>query len=169
MVIRIRNQQRSKSLNLRRIRKDLARAASLLCLPDAELSILFVGSARMKSLNSEYRGIPRETDVLSFAMNEGQLFPARASRYTLHPPQADQPGLAPHSSPSLTLGDIVISVPRASRQAREYGVTFPAELRRLLIHGLLHLAGYDHEKGRYQKARMEKKEKELLYALKEMD
>jgi len=157
MVIRIRNQQRSKSLNLRRIRKDLARAASLLCLADTELSILFVGSARMKSLNAEYRGIPRETDVLSFAMNEGQSFPPRASRLT------------PHSSPSLTLGDIVISVPRASRQAREYGVAFPEELRRLLIHGLLHLAGFDHEKGRYQKARMEKREKELLYALKEMD
>ena len=157
MVIRIRNQQRSKSLNLRRIRKDLARAASLLCLADTELSILFVGSARMKSLNAEYRGIPRETDVLSFAMNEGQSFPPRASRLT------------PHSSPSLTLGDIVISVPRASRQAREYEVAFPEELRRLLIHGLLHLAGFDHEKGRYQKARMEKREKELLYALKEMD
>lgn len=169
MVIRIRNQQRSKSLNLRKVRKDLAVAGTVLGLAGAELSILFVGSAKMRSLNSAYRGIPRETDVLSFAMNEGQTFPARASRYMLHPPRADQPGLAPHSSPFLTLGDIVISVPRTIQQAEEYGVAFHEELRRLLIHGLLHLAGYDHEKGRYQKARMKKKEKDLLNALKEMD
>jgi rRNA maturation RNase YbeY len=112
----------------------------------------------MKSLNAEYRGIPRETDVLSFPLDVEPTQRAAARPLPF----------APCPLPVL-LGDIVISVPRASRQAREYGVAFPAELRRLLIHGLLHLAGFDHEKGRYQKARMEKKEKELLYALKEMD
>lgn len=132
-------------------------AGAVIGLADTELSILFVGSAKMKSLNSQYRGIPRETDVLSFAMNEGQSFPPGASRFT------------PHSSPSLTLGDIVISVPRAARQAKAIGVSFHEEVRRLLVHGLLHLTGYDHEAGRYQKARMEKKEKELLNALAEMD
>jgi len=152
MVIRIRNQQRSKSLNLRKVRKDLAGAGALLGLADVELSIVFTGSMRMRSLNANYRGIPKETDVLSFPME------TPSSRF----PVSVHPSL-------LMLGDIVISVPRASRQAREYGVTFHEELRRLLIHGLLHLAGYDHEKGRYQKVRMEKKEKELLNALKEMD
>jgi probable rRNA maturation factor len=126
----------------------------LLCLPDAELSILFVGSARMKSLNSEYRGIPRETDVLSFAMNEGVSFPPGASRFT---------------SRSSVLGDIVISVPRTAKQAAEYGFAFREELQRLLMHGLLHLAGYDHEKGRRQRLEMEKKERELLHAVQGMD
>jgi probable rRNA maturation factor len=157
MAIRIKNLQRSKSLDLRRVSRDLAKALALLGLEGAELSVLFVGSAKMKSLNSAYRGIPRETDVLSFAMNEGKAFPTGAS------------GLTPPSSRSLVLGDIVISVPRTVEQAAEYGVAFGEELIRLLIHGLLHLAGYDHEKGRQQRLKMEKKERELLHALQGMD
>ncbi len=65
----------------------------------------------------------------------------------------------------LILGDLVINLPKAKRQASEHGVSFSEELRRLIIHGLLHLAGYDHEKNRYQKRKMKLKEKELLFAL----
>jgi probable rRNA maturation factor len=68
----------------------------------------------------------------------------------------------------LVLGDIVISIPRTVEQAAEYGFAFREELLRLLIHGLLHLAGYDHEKDR-QRLKMEKKERELLHALQGMD
>jgi probable rRNA maturation factor len=125
---------------------------------DAELSVSFIGSVRMKSLNARYRGIPKETDVLSFPMDIGPVPGAAVC------PSPLAPGPLP-----LILGDIVISVPRTVRQAKEYGVAFDEELRKLLIHGLLHLAGYDHEKGRYQKIRMEKKEKELLNALTKMD
>ena len=152
MVIRIRNQQRSKSLNLRKVRNDLAAAAARLGLGDAEVSLLFTGSAKMKSLNSKYRGIPKETDVLSFPMD------AAAG-----PMAARMRGLP------VMLGDIVISVPRAAAQATQDGVALHEELRRLLIHGLLHLAGYDHELGRVQKVRMEKKERELLNAVTTVD
>ena len=156
MVIRIRNLQRSKSLNLRRVRKDLAKALVLLGLGNAELSLLFVGSKRMKQYNTAYRGIPRETDVLSFPMIE----------------EGCAPFASPHSShagPFLMLGDIVVSVPKISEQAKDYGTTFYEELLRLLIHGLLHLIGYDHEAGKQPRLKMEKKEKELFHAIQRMD
>ncbi|MDP2158177.1 MAG: rRNA maturation RNase YbeY [Nitrospirota bacterium] len=138
---------------MRRVRKDLATALALLGREEAELSILFVGSCRMKTLNSQYRGIPKETDVLSFPMENVQSFLPDSSRLT------------PHSSRSLVLGDIVISIPKTIEQARAYSAPFYEELLRLLIHGLLHLLGYDHEKSRYQKVRMESKEKEILHAV----
>ncbi len=121
-------------------------ALSLLGQEEAELSVLFVGSRKMKALNTHYRGIPKETDVLSFPMNEVQAF-------------------LPGTSRSLVLGDIVISIPRTIAQAQDYGASFYEELFRLLVHGLLHLLGYDHEESRYQKVRMEKKEKEILHAV----
>ena len=63
------------------------------------------------------------------------------------------------------LGDIVISVPAAERQAREADVEVSKEIDRLLVHGLLHLAGYDHERGPREARRMERRERELLEAL----
>jgi len=153
MAIHIKNQQRSKSLNLRRVRKALATALSLLGREEAELSVLFVSSAKMKHLNTLYRGISKETDVLSFPMDEDKSFRSHASRFT------------PHDSRPLVLGDIVISIPKTLQQAEAYSAPFFEELLRLLIHGLLHLLGYDHEKSRYQKVRMEKKEKEIMHAV----
>ncbi len=70
------------------------------------------------------------------------------------------------SSDYRVLGDIVICIPQVIIQARDYDNTFYDELLRLLIHGLLHLLGYDHEKNTYQKRKMKKKERELLNALK---
>ena len=153
MAIHLKNQQRSKSLNLRRIRKALAAALSLLGREDAEVSVLFVGSGRMTALNQQYRNIPKETDVLSFPLQEGCPVSSRTSRVTLH------------DSPPLILGDIVISIPKTIIQAQCYGASFYEELFRLLIHGLLHLLGFDHEKNRYQKVKMAKLEKEILDAL----
>lgn len=90
-----------------------------------------------------YRGIYRTTDVLSFSQLEGPL------------PQHE----------SAELGDIVISPAQAKRQAGERGATLDQELALLLVHGLLHLIGYDHEKNRYQAKKMRDKETELLYAI----
>lgn len=137
----------------------MAAALSLLGREEAELSILFVGSAKMKQLNRHYRGNPKETDVLSFPMED-----ARASlHHTAHPTHHTS-----FSSVPPLLGDIVISVPKTAEQARAYGTAFSVELLRLLIHGLLHLLGYDHEKTGYEKMRMEKKEKEILHAVSRM-
>jgi probable rRNA maturation factor len=73
----------------------------------------------------------------------------------------------PNTAP-FPLGDIVICVPKTLLQAKEYGIPFYEETQRLLVHGLLHLAGYDHEVNAYQKRKMVKKESELLDALKKM-
>lgn len=100
----------------------------------------------MRDLNYRYRGLDKTTDVLSFPLTGGLT--------------AGVPAL---------LGDIVVCIPKALLQAQEYNVLFYEEVLRLLIHGLLHLVGYDHEKSPYQRARMEKKERELLDAIAEMD
>jgi rRNA maturation RNase YbeY len=102
--------------------------------------VLFVGDRAMRSLNRSWRGMDRTTDVLAFSLREGP-FPGV------------QPGL---------LGDIVISVPVAGRQARAAGLPLASELDRLLVHGLAHLLGYDHERGPQEAKRMQRKERALL-------
>jgi probable rRNA maturation factor len=158
MKVYIRNQQRSIRINQQRIRRLLKRALNLLGLQKSELSILFVNDRRMRILNLRYRGIDRTTDVLSFpqlSADEQQAARAEAKTSSLQCFRASE----------LPLGDIVINLPKAKRQANEYGLRLSEELRRLIVHGLLHLVGYDHEKGRYQKRKMEVKEKNLLRGL----
>jgi probable rRNA maturation factor len=127
------------------LEKDLTKALRYLHLQSSELSVLFVNSRRMKLLNTRYRKISKDTDVLSFPLIGRDL----------------------HHGPVM-LGDIVISVPRALQQAEEFGVPFYDELLRLLVHGLLHLIGYDHEINAYQKKKMGKKERELFDAIKKV-
>jgi probable rRNA maturation factor len=146
MEIYIKNQQRTTDINLKRLERDLAKALGHLHLQACELSVLFINSRRMMLLNARYRGIPKDTDVLSF-------------------PLIDK---SPQHGP-VVLGDIVISVPKALKQSKEFRVPFYEELLRLLVHGLLHLTGYDHEKSAYHKKKMEQKEREVLDALKTMD
>lgn len=87
------------------------------------LSIVLTDDRKIRVLNRDYRRKDKPTDVLSFSMLEGECG-----------------DVVPDS-----LGDLVISLETARRQAREYGVTLKAELHRLVIHGILHLCGYDHE------------------------
>jgi probable rRNA maturation factor len=100
-----------------RVRRLLADAARATRSSPREVSVLFCGDRRMRSLNRRYRRKDSSTDVLAF-------------------PAGDGGGL---------LGDIVISVPYAARQARRRREPVPRELDRLLLHGYLHLLGYDHE------------------------
>lgn len=102
----------------------------------------------MKILNRQYRGLDRTTDVLSFPQSAD--FSIHDSRLTTH---------------EFVLGDIVINLPRAKKQAIENGIAFYEELTRLLIHGLLHLIGYDHEDSKYAERKMQKKTKEILNQL----
>jgi len=90
--------------------------------PNAELSILLVDDSLIRKLNASYRGKDRPTDVLSFAMGEGQFGDL---------------------NPDI-LGDVAISVPTATRQGRRRGRDAFEEVTMLLAHGLLHLIGYDH-------------------------
>jgi rRNA maturation RNase YbeY len=112
----------------------------------AELGLLFVGDQRMRSLNRRYRGKDRTTDVLAFAMREAVR--PQASRLT----------------PDI-LGDVVISTPTAWRQAKEAGWSLDEELVCLVIHGILHLCGYDHERSEKEARRMHRRERMILRSL----
>jgi probable rRNA maturation factor len=100
------------------VRGLLARAARAAKAPSTEVSVLFCADRRMRALNRRYRGKDRSTDVLAFPAG---------------------------SSGADFLGDIVISVPYAVREARRRQEPPSREIDRLLVHGLLHLMGYDHE------------------------
>nr|WP_237700111.1 rRNA maturation RNase YbeY [Alicyclobacillus acidocaldarius] len=91
-----------------------------------EVSVLFVDDDAIHELNRAYRQVDRPTDVLSFPMNEGEAL-------------ADPDEVEP------MLGDIVVSVDRAREQAEAYGHSLEREMAFLLVHGFLHLNGYDHE------------------------
>lgn len=105
---------------------------------DALLSLEIVGDARMRRLNRTFRHRDKTTDVLAFATREG-------------------PG-----PPSALLGDVVISLPQAIRQARRHQQGIDHELVVLLIHGILHLCGYDHERSEPEAKRMVRRERAVL-------
>jgi probable rRNA maturation factor len=109
-------------------------------LHNAELSVLFVGDRAMRTLNRRYRGKDKTTDVLSFSLREGKFS---------------------HVQPDV-LGDIVIAVPTAARHAAKTGHTLSREIEVLLVHGLLHLLGYDHERNGNEARRMKRRELQLL-------
>ena len=125
------------------IKADLRKLLLLTGQRNAEVSVLLVGDKAMRSLNRQYRGKDRTTDVLSFPLREG-----RFSR------------IQPH-----VLGDIVLSLPAAARQAKAAGEPYHVEIGRLLVHGYLHLLGYDHERSRAEAGRMDGRERRLRKAL----
>ena len=110
--------------------------------PEAELSVEIVGNARIRRLNRQYRQHDHPTDVLAFPMRE-----------------------APGPRTRL-LGDVVISLHKATEQASEYQHSLDEELSRLLTHGILHLLGYDHERGDKEARRMFRKERAIHQMLK---
>ena len=148
MKVSIKNRQRRIKVNRRRITGLLRKALHLLSVPRAELSILLVNDRQMRALNLQYRGLDKTTDVLSFPQSADCSI--HDLRFTIH---------------EVILGDIVINLHKARRQADEYGLTMNEEIKRLLIHGLLHLIGYDHEKNGYQGKMMLEKERELINIL----
>jgi probable rRNA maturation factor len=101
----------------------------------AELTVVVTGDDEVRRLNRDYRGIDATTDVLSFAAQEDAAPDAPA---LVMPPE-----LA--AELSAYLGDIVIAYPYAAQQAAHFGVAVASELRLLVVHGVLHLLGYDHD------------------------
>lgn len=112
----------------------------------SELSLELTGDGRMRRLNREYRKKDRPTDVLAFPIREAVM------------PRGVRPV-------TQMLGDVVISLPTAVRQAKEAGRSIDDELAMLLVHGVLHLCGYDHERNRLQAARMSRRERALLHLI----
>jgi probable rRNA maturation factor len=120
---------------------------------DATVSVTFVGDRAMRTLNRRHRGIDAPTDVLSFPLHEPGAF-ARSG--------VTRPRVRPE--PELMLGDIVISLDTARRQAAAYDAPLAREVERLLIHGVLHLCGHDHLVDR-ERRRMEREERRLADAI----
>lgn len=140
------------------------------CLDNAELSILLTDNNGIQELNKKYLKKNKPTDVLSFPMWEIPLSVASECPPPLSPSKGGQAHLSPSGGGQgedaycsrILLGDIVISVETAKTQAKENSVTLGQEMARLLIHGILHLLGFDHEKGRKEALRMKKEEERLL-------
>ena len=108
--------------------------------PEGELSILIVDDEEIAEYNRQYLNRNGPTNVIAFPMQEGEFS-----------------GITPE-----LLGDIVISVETTEKEAENAGMTFDRRFLELLIHGILHLFGYDHEKDEAEAGRMEKRAKEML-------
>jgi probable rRNA maturation factor len=131
------NRQRTRRVGPLRLRRVLGAAATALDV-SGEVALVLAGDRALRTLNARYRGKDRPTDVLSFpgpcgAHGRGVPGARRGERC-----EACERGQG-------ELGDIVISVPEAERNARRLGRTLPRELDVLALHGFLHLLGYDHE------------------------
>lgn len=103
-------------------------------------NVIIIDNSRIREINREYRNIDRETDVISFALEDDKTFNLKDIR---------------------VLGDIYISIEKIRSQAKEYGHSFKRELSFLAIHGFLHLLGYDHME-KDEEEEMFKKQEEVL-------
>ena len=116
----------------------------LACPENSELSVVIVDDDEIQQINRDYLQRDKPTNVISFAQQEGE-----------------GAGICPH-----LLGDVVISADTAARDAAEAQVEFFHEVSFLLLHGILHLLGYDHERGSAEQARcMEEKERQVFAVL----
>jgi rRNA maturation RNase YbeY len=131
----------SKKFSRRKLKATALAILRLVREEEAELSIALVGDAEMQKLNADYRQKNYPTDVLSFPVDENLSIKPRL------------------------LGDVIISVDKARRQAKERGKTLDQEMTTLLIHGVLHLLGYDHERSAKEARRMRRLEKKIYGAL----
>ena len=131
---------RKRKVQKKEIEEWLLKALDILNLEGVEISVYITNDEEIRELNKTYRGKDKPTDVLSFPLNE------TFDGYRI-------------------LGDIVISQDTAERQAKELGHSLKEEVQRLLIHGLVHLLGYDHEKGGEEEKKFSKLEKKILSKL----
>lgn len=116
------NLQRKIKIDVSAFRDYVAVLPKLIGHADKRFAVAFVPDSRMKQLNDQFRGKNTTTDVLSFPHEPDEFDPDKDN-----------------------LGDIVISAEQAEKQAAENGLTLDGEIRQLILHGVLHLCGYDHE------------------------
>ncbi len=114
---------------------------------DAEVSVTIVDNERIRELNNQFRDIDSETDVLSFPLGENGVYDIN------------------YDTNEAELGDIVLSLEKAEEQAARYGHSLDREVGYLTVHSMLHLLGYDHEKGGIELVRMREKEEKVLTEL----
>lgn len=140
MEVYLKNGQRKLKVDSRGLKNQVGKILRALGCQDKEISILLVSDARIRKLNHQYRNIDQHTDVLSFPQQEGE-----GVRFNSH-----------------LLGDVVVSAETARRQGLEHRLSLEEELVLLLIHGILHLLGYDHERSAKEAGRMRRKTRELF-------
>jgi probable rRNA maturation factor len=140
MEIQVTDQQSEIETELEKIETKARKILNALASSESELSIVLVDDEQMSSLNWKYRRRQGPTNVLAFAMREGEFGDI---------------------DPQL-LGDVIISLPTAQREAKEAGLSLDSMISCLLVHGILHLVGFDHEKGEDAAREMEQRSTELL-------
>jgi len=142
-AVAVLDRQRGARVSHRRLARAAARALAAEGLAGAQVSLTLVGDRAIRALNRRWRGLDRATDVLAFSQREGE-----------------GGGLHPE-----LLGDVVVSVETARRQARLAGHSLAAELELLVVHGVLHLAGHEHEGDAAAARRMRRRERAVLGSL----
>ena len=125
-MVEVVNRQRSKKVDTEAWSEFADKTLDAISKHGSSATIAFVSDRRIRELNRRFRNVDKPTDVLSFPAEE-----------------------------EMNLGDIAISVDTAAAQAKENGLTFEAEIAQLILHGLLHLSGYDHETDNGEMNRLE--------------
>ena len=143
MVILIEDKQNRHRIAHEKIERKAKTILNALDCPDGELSIVIVDDPEMAKLNEKFLDRPGPTNVIAFSMREGPFGEV---------------------NPNL-LGDVIVSVETAAREAKDADISIELRFDQLLIHGTLHLFGFDHEKTPEQAKAMRVKEKELLKLL----
>jgi len=126
-MIEVVNRQRIRKLNVVPWIKRVEKMLDVIGKTDSSVTVAFVSDKKIRELNRQFRRIDKATDVLSF----------------------------PSDSSDGEMGDIAISIETAARQAKQSGLTLDGEIAQLLLHGLLHLSGYDHETDNGEMNRLE--------------
>ena len=144
MEVLIDNRQSRHKISPKKIQQTVQVVLSALDFPDGEISILLVDDPQIAILNQKYLDRQGPTNVIAFAMREGEFS---------------------HLTPHL-LGDVVISMDTAAREAQEADLSRERRFNELLIHGILHLFGYEHEDSEKEARRMEAKSRELMELIK---
>ena len=137
-MIDIINRQRERKLNAKHWREFTAAALTAIKRGQRDVSIVFTSDSAIRKLNQQYRDKDYVTDVLSFPAGPEQF------------------------ENQSNLGEVVISLQRAAAQAKENGLTLQNEIEQLILHGLLHLCGYDHETDKGEMNRLELKLRKKL-------
>src|SRR6267143_4947476 len=132
-MIEVINRQRKRPIDCVRWQAFTAKALKLTRAGDADVAVVFVSDRAMQEINRTWRGKRGTTDVLSFPANQDEF----------------------EKLGGLNLGDILISIEQAGRQAKEHGLSFENEIAQLILHGLLHLSGYDHKTDQGEMNRLE--------------
>lgn len=149
-MITIKNTQRKISVNVKQLEKDAQTILRILHYEKYDLGIWLTNNKTIRSYNRTYRNKDKATDILSFSYH-AELKPGEK--------------IKPHTQEDYNLGDLIISVEYVQKTAQELNVTVYARLQVLLVHGICHLLGYDHERDEDYRV-MHRKELALLKQLK---